>query len=77
MTTPDDLTPMEARLAAVAAAALDAMPAELVDECRTLVALDPESGGMRVHHDGDLVVLTWVGRVLARVPHSWLVGGEG
>ena len=75
MTSPEGMTPMEARLAAVAAAALDAMPADLVAECRTLIALDPESAGMRVHHDGDVVVLTWVGRVLARIPHAWLVDG--
>ena len=55
---PDGLSPMEQRLYEVSAAALAEMPPELIAESRTLVELDPTVAGIRVHHDGDDVVLT-------------------
>jgi hypothetical protein len=74
--TPDDLSPMERRLADVAAAAFEVMPPELIEECRLLVELDPTVRGIRCHHDGDDVVLTWVGRQIARVNREWVTTGE-
>jgi hypothetical protein len=71
-----DLTPMERRLLAVVEAALEVMPPELYDECQALVALDPSVMGLRGHFEGDQLVLTWVGRLIARVDHHWLMTGE-
>jgi hypothetical protein len=74
----DDLTPLEARVAAVAQLLLDRMPPELRAECETLAALDPTTAGMRVHLDQPpgMVAFVWCDRWLGSVSQAWLVAGD-
>lgn len=72
----DDGTP-EGRLAAAARLFLEQMPPELVQECHTLVELDPSSAGVRVHYlpEEDMYALVWVGRWLGSVAGTFVREG--
>jgi hypothetical protein len=71
-----DLTPAELRLAALAAVLYDNLDAEYAADAHALADLDPTVRGMRTRVEDGHVVLSWVGRDLARVPHSWIVEGR-
>jgi hypothetical protein len=77
MTEPTALAPWEERIATVAAFLLARMPDDMVRECQALVALDPESIGLRLVHEPatDRFSFLWVGRDLGSVPGAWLREG--